>query len=346
MSDLEVNEATSTAAPGFRPELVCPAGTPAALRAAVDAGADAVYCGYAGPTNARNFPGLNFSREEMAESVRYAHARGAKVLVTINSFAPAGRFDEWRAAVDDAVAAGADALIMCDIGVLDYAATTYPDQRLHLSVQAGASSPEAVEWYVREFGIRRVVLPRILTVAEIRRVQEQISCEIEAFVFGNIGMMAEGRCSLSSYATGRSTNMDGVCSPADQVAYEEDAEGYLCSRLGGFTIDRYATGENAGYPTICKGRYDTPVGRCQYVFEEPRSLNLVPLLPDLVAAGVTALKIEGRQRSKAYVRAVVSAFRQALDELAAGRRPDIAALAALAEGQRTTTGAFGSKAWR
>ncbi len=347
MNDHAMNDpALSAAPPGFRPELVCPAGTPAALRAAVDAGADAVYCGYVGPTNARNFPGLNFTPDELAEAVRYAHAKGAKVLVTINSFPAAGRFDEWKAAVDHATSVGADALILCDIGVLDYAASTYPEQRLHLSVQAGASSPEAVEWYVREFGIRRVVLPRILTVAEIRRVQEQISCEIEAFVFGNIGMMAEGRCSLSNYATGRSTNMDGVCSPADQVAYEEDAEGYLCSRLGGFTIDRYAAGESAGYPTICKGRYDTPVGRCKYVFEEPRSLNLVPLLPDLVKAGVTALKIEGRQRSKAYVRAVVSAFRQALDELAAGRVPDIAALAALAEGQRTTTGAFGSKAWR
>ncbi len=331
---------------GFRPELVCPAGTPAGLRTAVEAGADAVYCGYIGPTNARNFPGLNFTREEMAEAIDYAHARGAKVLVTVNSFPPAGRFEEWRRAVDDAVAAGADALILCDIGVLEYAAEAHPGQRLHLSVQAGASSPEAIRWYVHEFGVKRVVLPRILTVAEIRRVQEAVPCEIEAFVFGNIGMMAEGRCALSNYATGRSTNMDGVCSPADQVSYRKDAQGNLNSRLGDFTIDRYGPDENAGYPTICKGRYNTPVGRCKYVFEEPRSLNLVPLLPDLVAAGVTALKIEGRQRSRAYVKAVVSAFRRALDDLAAGGTPDIAALSALAEGRRTTTGAFGSKAWR
>ena len=333
-------------APATRPELVCPAGTPAALRTAVDAGADAVYCGLRGPTNARNFPGLNFSPDELAEAVRYAHARGAKVLVTVNSFPPPGEFDKWRDAVDTAVRCGADAIIVADIGVAQYAAQTWPEQRLHLSVQAGASTPEAINWFVRTFNIRRVVLPRILSVEEIRRVQQAVECELEVFVFGNIGTMAEGRCALSNYAAGESTNMDGVCSPADQVSYREQPDGSLRSCLGAFTINCYAAGERAAYPTICKGRYDTPYGRGKYVFDEPRSLNLTRLLPQLFDIGVSALKIEGRQRSKAYVRAVVSAFRRALDDLDHGRRPDMAGLLALTEGKGDTLAAFGGKQWR
>ncbi len=329
-----------------RPELVCPAGTPAGLRTAVDAGADAVYCGFQGPTNARNFPGLNFTPAEMSEAVIYAHERGAKVLAAINSFPPAGKMHLWQKAVDDAVRFGVDAVIVADLGVSEYAARTHPQQRLHLSVQAGASSAEAVRFHVREFGIKRVVLPRILTVAEISAIHQQIPCEIEAFVFGNIGMMAEGRCSLSTYATGQSTNMDGVCSPASAVHYDEDEEGNLKSRLGDFTIDCYARGEKAGYPTICKGRYNSAVKKNYYAFEEPVSLNLTRLLPDLMSAGVTALKIEGRQRSRAYVKAVVAAFRAALDALADGREADIAGLLALTEGNRETQGAFKSKTWR
>jgi putative protease len=330
-----------------RPELVCPAGTPAALRTAVDAGADAVYCGYRNATNARNFPGLNFTRQEMEDSVRFAHDRGAKVLLAANTFPPAGNTALWKQAVTDGVRAGVDAIIVADIGVADYAARTCPDQRLHLSVQAGASSPEAIRYYCTEFNIRRVVLPRLLTVAEIRAIHEQIPCEIEAFIFGNIGMMAEGRCSLTTYVTGLSTNMDGACSPANFVHYEEDAARNLTTRLGEYTIDRFACGESAGYPTICKGRY-----RCRaregayYAFEEPYTLNLSGLLPDLMRAGVTALKIEGRQRSRAYVKAVVSAFRKAVDDIMAGREAALASLLALTERGRETEGAFRSKTWR
>lgn len=330
-----------------RPELVCPAGTPAALRTAVDAGANAVYCGLRNATNARNFPGLNFTPQELETAIGYAHARDAKVLLAVNTFPRAQEFALWREAVDLGARLGIDALILADLGVADYAARSHPNLRLHLSVQAGASSPEAIRFYCREFGIRRVVLPRILTVAEITDIHRQIPCEIEAFVFGNIGMMAEGRCSLSAYVTGISTNMDGVCSPAADVHYDEDADRNLTTRLGPFVIDRFACGENAGYPTICKGRYmysgrDEPY----YAFEEPVTLNLSALLPDLMRAGVSALKIEGRQRSRAYVRAVVSTFRRAIDDLADGREPSLASLLALSEGQRETQGAYGGKAWR
>lgn len=330
-----------------RPELVCPAGTPAALRAAVDAGADAVYCGLQNETNARNFPGLNFTPDELGTAVRHAHARKAKVLLAVNTFPPAGRFELWRDAVDLAAHSGIDAIIVADIGVADYAARTHPNLRLHLSVQAGASSPEAIRYFCGRFGVKRVVLPRILTVPEIAAIHRQIPCEIEAFVFGNIGMMAEGRCSLTNYVTGISTNMDGVCSPAADVQYEEDAEKNLTIKLGQVVIDRIGCGEGAGYPTICKGRYlSNPRNGPYYAFEEPVSLNLSALLPDLVRAGVTALKIEGRQRSRAYVTAVVGAFRRAVDDVLAGREPPLADLIALTEGRKQTTGAFGGKTWR
>ncbi len=330
-----------------RPQLVCPAGTPAALRTAVEAGADAVYCGLQNATNARNFPGLNFTPAELEAAIAYAHARAAKVLLAVNTFPRAGQFALWREAVDLGARLGIDALIVADLGVADYAARTYPALRLHLSVQAGASSPEAIRFYCEEFGVKRVVLPRILTVAEIADIHRQIPCEIETFVFGNHGLMAEGRCSLSAYATGLSTNMDGACSPAADVHYEEDAARNLTTKLGPFVIDRFACNENAGYPTICKGRYLTDArNEAYYAFEEPVTLNLAGLLPDLMRAGVTALKVEGRQRSRAYVRAVVSAFRKAVDDILAGGEASLASLLALTEGQRETEGAYRSKTWR
>jgi len=328
-------------------ELVCPAGTPASLQTAVDAGADSVYCGFRNATNARNFPGLNFSPEELGRSVGYAHARGAKVLLALNTYPPAGKVGLWREAADEGVRAGVDAFIVADMGVAAYLAGRHPEARLHLSVQAAASSPEAVRYYCEHFGVKRIVLPRILTIPEIRALQAEIPCEIETFVFGNHGLMVEGRCSLTNYLTGQSTNMDGVCSPASDVEYIRDADGSMSSKLAGFTIDRFGAGEMAGYPTICKGRYCT-AARPEpfYAFEEPISLNLSRLLPELIDAGVHAFKIEGRQRSKSYVRSVVSAFRKAVDDIRAGREANIADLVALTEGQKQTQGAFETKKWR
>jgi len=330
-----------------RPELVCPAGTPAAMRTAVEAGADAVYCGFQNATNARNFPGLNFTPDELERSIAHAHEHGTKVLLAINTFPPAGKVDLWREAIDLGARLGVDAYIVADIGVADYIAHNHPDIRLHLSVQAAASSPEAINWYCREFGVKRVVLPRILTVSEIKQIASEIPCEIETFIFGNHGLMVEGRCSLTNYITGQSTNYDGVCSPAADVEYRRDDDGNLSTRLGDFTIDCFSCNETAGYPTICKGRYLTPArNEGYYAFEEPISLNLSSLLPDLMAAGVNALKIEGRQRSRAYVRNVVSSFRKAVDAIMAGQEPPLADLIALTEGQKQTEGAFKSKTWR
>lgn len=324
-------------------ELICPAGTPAALKAAVAAGADAVYCGFRDETNARNFPGLNFSRDELRTGVEHAHRSGVRVLVAVNTFPRAGALELWHRAVDEAVAAGADALILADLGLLAYAAERHPGQRLHVSVQAAAANPDAIAFYVEAFGVRRVVLPRVLSVPEIAAIVREIDCETEVFVFGGLCVMAEGRCSLSSYATGQSPNMQGVCSPAGHVSYEE-RDGRMLSRLGRFTVNAFGPDEAAGYPTLCKGRFATDRG-AGYLFEDPVSLDAATLLPALREAGVTALKIEGRQRSRAYTERVVGGFRDALAALAAGREIDTAALADLTEGQATTTGAY-RKTWR
>jgi len=324
-------------------ELVCPAGTPAALRTAIDAGADSVYCGFQDATNARNFPGLNFSREEMAQAIDYAHDNGARVLVAINTFPEAGNAGLWRAAVDDAASLGADAVILADLGLLAYAAERQPGQRLHLSVQAAAANVDAIRFYASTFGVKRVVLPRVLTVQEIAAINRESPAETEVFVFGGLCVMAEGRCSLSSYATGRSPNMNGVCSPASHVRYLEEGP-ELVSRLGDFTIDRVPRGSPAPYPTLCKGCF-VAGDKVGHVFEDPASLDAATLLGQLAAAGATAVKIEGRQRSRAYIRAVVKSFRAAIDALAQGHAMPAAELRSLSEGQATTSGAY-RKTWR
>ena len=324
-------------------ELVCPAGTPAALRAAVEAGADAVYLGFRDQTNARNFPGLNFDEAELRDGLAHAHGHGCRVFLAINTFAQAGDPGPWRQAIDRAAALEVDALILADIGLLDYAAERYPKVRRHLSVQASASNPDAIRFYHEAFGIQRAVLPRVLTLAEIAALNREIPVATEVFAFGGMCVMAEGRCALSSYATGQSPNTNGVCSPASHVRYEQRGE-QLVSRLGDFTIDVFDAGAAAGYPTLCKGRFVTG-GCASYLFEEPTSLNVIALLPELIEAGVTALKIEGRQRGRAYVKRVVSAFRLALDAAARGEPVTPTDLVALTEGQRNASGAY-LKTWQ
>ena len=324
-------------------ELVCPAGTPPALRAAVDAGADAVYLGFRDETNARNFPGLNFSRDELGDGVAYAHGAGARVFLAINTFPRAGRPEPWRRAVDDAAALGVDAVILADIGLIEYARDTHPRLGRHLSVQASASNAEAIRFYHKEFGVKRVVLPRVLTVSEIAALNKSIAVETEVFVFGGLCVMAEGRCALSSYLTGHSPNTDGVCSPASHVRFEERDDGTVC-RLGGYTLNVFGAGEAPGYPTLCKGRF-AAAGRASYLFEDPVSLNAIDMLPELMEAGVTALKIEGRQRGRAYVSQVVAAFRRAVDAAARGEAAPAEDLLAVAEGGRQTAGAYRAR-WK
>jgi collagenase-like PrtC family protease len=324
-------------------ELICPAGTPSAFREALDAGADAIYCGFRDETNARNFPGLNFSRPELREASALARQRGTKTFVAINTFMRAGAEAIWHAAVDDAMDLGADAVILADFGLMAYTRQKYPERRLHVSVQASASNPDAVRFLVDTFGAKRVVLPRVLTIPEIANLARQVTCELEVFVFGGLCVMAEGRCSLSSFATGKSPNMDGVCSPASHVHYHEDGDD-LVSGLGDFTINRFGKGEATGYPTLCKGRFHIAEDD-GYAFEDPVSLDIMDQVDALRAAGVVALKIEGRQRGKAYVAQVVSTLKRALTVPAEQRPALLAELRSLSEGQKTTSGAY-EKRWR
>lgn len=329
------------------PELLCPAGNLAALKAAIDNGADAVYVGFKSSTNARNFVGLNFTDAQLASGIEYAHSRNRHVHIAINTFAQAGRVSEWRASIDKAAEMGADAVLLADIGLLAYAAARHPDLTLHLSVQGSATNYEAINFAHESFGIQRAVLPRVLTIPQIEATIQNTSVEIEVFGFGSLCVMVEGRCILSSYATGQSPNTHGICSPAAFVRWEQDA-GRMDARLNGILIDRFEKGENAGYPTLCKGRFNVQ-GENYYALEEPTSLNVLSILPELFRIGVRSIKVEGRQRSPAYVAEVTRILRAAIDS---ARHADYAVKPAwsevlnkVSEGQQQTLGAY-SRPWK
>lgn len=330
-------------------ELVCPAGSLPALKAAVDNGANAVYLGFKDSTNARQFKGLNFNDKRASEGIEYAHKNGARVFCAINTFPQPQGWKTWTAAVDRAATLGIDAMILADMGLLDYAASRYPQIDRHLSVQGSATSYEALRFYKDNFGIRRAVLPRVLSLDQIRGLAKHSPVELEVFAFGSLCIMAEGRCYLSSYITDESPNTRGACSPAKAVRWQETPQG-LESRLNGILIDRYGKGESAGYPTLCKGRFEVE-GSVYHAIEEPVSLNTIDLLPQLQELGISAVKIEGRQRSPAYIADVARTWRQALDRLENSAAEFVvdpawnATLAGLSEGGLTTIGAYHRK-WK
>ncbi len=331
------------------PQLICPAGSLPALKAAVDNGADAVYLGYRNDTNARNFAGLNFDEKVLRDGIRYAQSKKREVLMAINTFPQPGRVADWQRAVDGAAALGVNAVILADIGLLDYASKRHPDLRLHLSVQGSATSYEAVNFAQREFGVRRAVLPRVLTLAQVENVIKNTTVEIEVFGFGSLCVMNEGRCWLSSYATGESPNTVGACSPAKYVKWEK-SPGMMSTRLNGILIDHFGDNESAGYPTLCKGRFEVN-GSTYYALEEPTSLNVLEILPEIAKIGVAAIKVEGRQRSPTYVAQVTKTMRAALDALAKDGNNYLvkqawqAELAKVSEGSQATLGAY-SRPWR
>jgi hypothetical protein len=143
---------TTSSAPSAAPELVCPAGSLPALKAAVDNGANCVYLGLRDATNARNFAGLNFDEAAIASGVQYAHQRGCKVFMALNTYPQASNPGLWREAVDKAVALGVDAVILADPGLMQYAKSAHPQLRLHLSVQGSATNYEAINFYREQFG--------------------------------------------------------------------------------------------------------------------------------------------------------------------------------------------------
>jgi len=310
----------------------------------VDNGADAVYIGLKDDTNARHFAGLNFTEKRLQEAQEYVHRYRRKLHVAINTFAHPDGYARWQRAVDTAAQGGADVLILSDPAMLEYAAERYPQVERHVSVQASATNEAAIRFYQRNFAVSRVVLPRVLSMHQVKQLALSSTVPLEVFAFGSLCIMAEGRCYLSSYLTGESPNTVGACSPARFVRWQQTAAG-MESRLNEVLIDRYLPEENAGYPTLCKGRYFVD-GQRYHTLEEPTSLNTLALLPELMAANIASVKIEGRQRSPAYVSQVTKVWRQAIDSCLADPKnfePQAAwneALGAVSEGTQTTLGAY------
>ena len=294
-------------------ELLCPAGNLPALKAAIENGADAVYIGLKDDTNARHFAGLNFTEKKLQEAVSFVHQHRRKLHIAINTFAHPDGYARWQRAVD----------------------------------MAAATNEEAIRFYHRNFDVARVVLPRVLSIHQVKQLARATPVPLEVFAFGSLCIMAEGRCYLSSYLTGESPNTVGACSPARFVRWQQTPQG-LESRLNEVLIDRYQDGENAGYPTLCKGRYLVD-GERYHALEEPTSLNTLELLPELMAANIASVKIEGRQRSPAYVTQVAKVWRQAIDRCQAEPQnfvPQSAwmeTLGAMSEGTQTTLGAYHRK---
>ncbi len=330
-------------------QLVCPAGSLPALKSAVRQGADAVYTGFRNDTNARHFAGLNFTDQQLHAGLDLIRKEKRQLYIAVNTYALPDGWSRWQRAVDQAADLGADALIAADPGVLAYASRHHPKLNLHLSVQGSATNAAALAFYHENYGIRRAVLPRVLSLNQVRQVAQGSPVPVEVFAFGSLCIMAEGRCHLSSYVTGQSPNLCGVCSPASAVRWSDEPES-LSVRLNEVLIDRYAADESAGYPTLCKGRFMVN-GKRFHALEEPTSLNTIDLIPQLAAIGVVAVKIEGRQRSPAYVEQVTGVWRQALDRYAANpERFDVdpswtKALASVSEGSQTTLGAY-HRAWQ
>ena len=270
------------------PELLAPAGTPDAFRAAVAAGADAIYCALGNDFNARR-SAENFTPQTFAAACREAHLAGTRVYVTINVVIKQDEMERALALVREAWALGADAFIIQDWGLLDQVRRTMPQVECHISTQANVHDARGTAW-CKELGADRVTLSRELSLAEIKRIAQE-GVELECFGHGALCFCYSGVCLMSSMRGGRSANR-GLCAQPCRLPYElVDESGAVVS-----TPDR-------GRP-LC-----------------PRDFCTIDDLARMREAGVGSLKVEGRMKAPDYVHAVVSAYREGLDDLAAGRAP-------------------------
>lgn len=269
------------------PELLAPAGGWPELRAAVQAGADAVYLG-SRELNARR-GAANFDVAELDDVVRYAHLRGTRVYLTLNILVLDEEFDRAMALADRAAEAGADALIVQDLGLAGRVGERFEGWRLHASTQLNAHNSPTLR-LLAEWGFARVTLARELGLDQVARLADEAAdagIEIETFVHGALCYSHSGRCLFTSFVGGRSANR-GLCSQACRMPYE----------VVGRT--RQAVRQKGAFPLSM------------------RDLCGLPVLDALVRTGVSALKIEGRMKGPDYVAATVDVYRRALDRLAAG----------------------------
>lgn len=271
-----------------KPELLCPAGTMDALRTALHFGADAVYGGMKA-YGLRAFAG-NFDEDQLREAVALTHAMGKKFYLTMNIMPFDDQMPGFVAAAKTAQAIGVDAAIVSDVGAVVTLREQVPDLPLHVSTQASTVNTAAVKHY-QQLGCERVILAREVGLERIANITAQLQgMEIETFVHGASCVAYSGRCLLSSVLTGRSGNQ-GACAQPCRWQYA--------------VMEMKRPGE---FLPVCEDEHGT------YIFSA-KDLNLMPLLPDLVKAGVSSLKIEGRMKTEYYVAVVTGAYRRAIDRL-------------------------------
>ncbi len=268
------------------PELLAPAGEPQAFYAALAGGADAIYCALGNNFNARRMAN-NFTPETFEKACHDAHLAGARVYVTINIIIQDDEMEHALETVALAWKLGADAFIIQDWGLLWEISQRWPEVECHISTQANIHDARATRWCA-EHGANRVTLSRELTIAEMDQIAKT-GVEIECFGHGAICFCYSGICLMSSFFGGRSANR-GICAQPCRLPYE--------------MIDE--RGENL----LAPGRERPLCPKDLYAFDD---------LAAMADAGVGSLKVEGRMKSPDYVYAVISAYRGALDDLAAGR---------------------------
>jgi putative protease len=268
-------------------ELLAPAGSMEALKAALRFGADAVYLG--GPLLQLRAKSAGFSFDEIADAAKQVHEKGKRLYVTVNALAFNDEIFELPAYGKRLLDCGVDAAIVSDLGVLTTLHRTCPKLELHVSTQASCTNyAAAMTWY--ELGARRIVLAREMTIDEIRKLKKNVpdDLELEAFIHGAMCMAYSGRCLLSSAILGRSGNR-GDCAQPCRWKYALVEE----------------TRPNQSFPIMEEGN-------TSYILSS-RDLCCIGLLDELIDAGVTSLKIEGRMKTEYYVGVVVNAYRRVLD---------------------------------
>ena len=285
------------------PELLAPAGGMEQLRAALRFGADAVYGGMK-HYGLRAFAG-NFDAQELAQAVELCHRQGKKFYVTMNIFPFDDQLPGFVEAARQAWEIGVDAAIVSDLGAICTLREQVPGLALHVSTQASTVNAPSVRHY-RDLGCRRVILAREMSLSRLAALGAAVGAdmELETFVHGASCVAWSGRCLLSAALTGRSGNQ-GACAQPCRWEYA--------------VMEKKRPGE---YLPVCEDENGS------YLFSA-RDLNLMSLLPQLTAAGISSLKIEGRMKTEYYVATVVSAYRRALDALAQGEETFQAALPGL-----------------
>ncbi|MBR2461063.1 MAG: U32 family peptidase [Clostridia bacterium] len=293
-----------------KPEVLAPAGNFEKLKAAVNFGADAVYL--AGNCFGMRSAAGNFTEEELFEAVKYAHGRGVKVYVTVNTMPHTGEYSFLRGYLEMLGKTEADAVIVSDLGVFMLVREVIPQIPIHVSTQASVVSAQTcLAWH--RLGASRVILARELSLDEIIEIRKSIpdELEIEAFVHGSMCISYSGRCLLSNYITGRDANRGACTQPCrwEYKIYNSQAVEDQLSRLPKPNSVQYEIDEvkRPGQRlTVIEDGGDT------FTFSS-RDLCMLQYIPELVRSGLSCFKIEGRMKSTGYVASVTNAYRIAVD---------------------------------